>query len=148
MCCCTWSHGLQPKKNFKLAWRCYQLLSGFLAKGHFLRVSRESSLSANDNEITPEAVHRSPGICLTAEENSGKPQLGHRRLKAVRKVIPSNGVCYLQMRSVGSHSTSGMENEGKRKGLGGVLMLCDMNGFSNERFSNLRESGKNISIAL
>ena len=34
---------------------------------------------ANDkgeNEMIPGAVHRSPGICLTAEENPGKPQLG------------------------------------------------------------------------
>ena len=29
-----------------------------------------------DNEMIPEAVHRSPGICLTAEKNPGKPQLG------------------------------------------------------------------------
>ena len=29
-----------------------------------------------ENEIIPETVHRSPGICLTAEENPGKPQLG------------------------------------------------------------------------
>ena len=28
-----------------------------------------------DNEMT-EGVHRYPGICLTAEENSGKPKLG------------------------------------------------------------------------
>ena len=29
-----------------------------------------------DTEMTPEAVHRSPGIWLTAEENAVKPQLG------------------------------------------------------------------------
>jgi hypothetical protein len=34
-----------------------------------------------DNELIPGAAHRSPGICLTTEENSGKPQLGDRRLK-------------------------------------------------------------------
>ena len=28
-----------------------------------------------DNEIIPGAVHRSPGICLTAVENPGKPQI-------------------------------------------------------------------------
>ena len=27
-----------------------------------------------DNKMIPGAVHRSPGICLTAEENPGKPQ--------------------------------------------------------------------------
>ena len=30
------------QKNFQLVWWCHQLLSGFLAKGHLLRVSRQS----------------------------------------------------------------------------------------------------------
>ena len=34
-----------------------------------------------DNEMIPGAVHRSPGICLKAEENPGKPQLGDRLMK-------------------------------------------------------------------
>ena len=33
-----------------------------------------------DNEMVPGAVNRS-GICLTAEENPGKPQLGDRLMK-------------------------------------------------------------------
>ena len=37
-------------------------------------------------------------------------------MKAVRLVIASNGVPYLQMRSVGSHSTLGMEKEGNYRG--------------------------------
>ena len=56
----------------------------------------------------------SPGICLTAEENPGKPQL--RRPsdeEAVRPVIALNGILYPKMRSIVSHSTSGMEKEGK-----------------------------------
>ena len=32
-----------------------------------------------DNEMITGAVHRSPGIYLTAEENPGKYQLGDRR---------------------------------------------------------------------
>jgi hypothetical protein len=39
-------------------------------------------------------------------------------MKAVRPVITSNGVPYLQMRSVGSHSTSGREKEGKKEWTG------------------------------
>ena len=42
-------------------------------------MSRQSHLSDNDqgdNEIIPGAVHRSPGIYLTVEENPGIPQLG------------------------------------------------------------------------
>ena len=31
-----------------------------------------------DNEMILGAVHISPGVCLTAEENVGKPQLGDR----------------------------------------------------------------------
>ena len=34
-------------------------------------------------------------------------------MKAVRLVIALNGVPYIQMKSVGSYITSGMENEGK-----------------------------------
>ena len=61
--------------------RCHQFLPGFLVEDHLPRVSRQSRLSDNDkgdNDIIPEAVQTSPGICLTAEENPGKPQLGDR----------------------------------------------------------------------
>ena len=37
----------------------------------------------NDNEMIPGAVLRSPGICLTAEESPGKPQLGDRLMKGL-----------------------------------------------------------------
>ena len=37
-------HGLR-QKSFKLMWRCHQLLSGFLAKGHLPRVTRQSRQS-------------------------------------------------------------------------------------------------------
>ena len=52
-----------------------------------VRVPSQSSLASSvasdtsvandkgDNEMILGAVHRSPGICLTAEENSRKPQL-------------------------------------------------------------------------
>jgi hypothetical protein len=54
------------------------------------------------------AMDRSPVICLTAEKNPRKLQSDEG---AVRPVIASNGVLFLQMRSVGSHSTSGREKE-------------------------------------
>ena len=38
------------------------------------------------------SMHRSPGICLMAEEKPRKPQLGDSLMKAVRPVIASNGV--------------------------------------------------------
>ena len=59
-----------------------------------------------DNEIIPGAVHRSPGIYLIAEENSGKPQDATiHRLKW--------GL--FQMRSVVSNSMSGRRGK-KEKG--------------------------------
>ena len=38
--CWPWSHDLQPRK-LQLMWRCQQLLSAFLVKGHLPRVSRQ-----------------------------------------------------------------------------------------------------------
>jgi hypothetical protein len=35
----------------------------------------------HDNEMIPGVVHRSPGICLTAEENPKKPQVGNHHMK-------------------------------------------------------------------
>ena len=66
------------QKSFKLVWRCHQPLSGFLAKGHLVTSVGNYK---GDNEMVPEAVNRSPGICFTAEENSRKPQLGDRLVK-------------------------------------------------------------------
>jgi hypothetical protein len=65
--------------------------------------------------MLPGDSYRSPG--LTAEENPGKPQLKDRLMKAVPPVMSLNGVPYLQMRSVGSHSTSGREKEGMGRSL-------------------------------
>ena len=36
-----------------------------------------------DNEMILGAVHRPPGICLIAEENPRKPQLGDRLMKGL-----------------------------------------------------------------
>ena len=58
------------------------------------------------NEMIPSAVHRSLSIDPTAEENDVKSQLGDPSMNAVQSVIASNGILSLQMRSVGSHSTS------------------------------------------
>jgi hypothetical protein len=37
-------------------------------------------------------------------------------MNSLRLIIASNGVTYLQLRSVGSHSTSTREKEGRKKG--------------------------------
>ena len=99
----------------------HRLLSGFLTTGHLPQVSPQSRLSTSaksDNEMIPGTVHKSPGIYQMAEENHGKPQLGDRLMKAVRPIVSSNGVPYLQMRSVGSLSTSEKEKEGNKDSVG------------------------------
>jgi hypothetical protein len=40
-----------------------------------------------DNKVIPGAVHRSPSICLKAEENPGRPQKGDRLMKALFAVL-------------------------------------------------------------
>ena len=62
-----------------------------------------------DDEMMPGPVHRSPGICLTPEENLGKI-LSWTSTKAVRPSHP--GIPYLQLRSVGAHSTPEKEKDG------------------------------------
>ena len=65
-------------------------------------------MSANykgENEVKQGAEHRSD-IYFMAEE---------RLMKAMGPVIASNGVHYLQMRLVGSHSTSGREKKGNKE---------------------------------
>ena len=72
---------------------------------------------ANDNggnKMILGAVHRSPGICLAAQENPKKPHLGDRLMKKFATshrlkwdTIPPNGV--------GSHSTSEWEKEGNKE---------------------------------
>ena len=58
-------------------------MSGFLAEGHLSRVLRLFANEEGDNEMIPGTVHRSPGMCLTAEENPGKTQLGNRLMKGL-----------------------------------------------------------------
>ena len=68
--------------------------------------------------MIPGALHISSGIYSTAKENPEKPEIGGHLLKAVRLVTISVGVPFLQMRSVGSHSTSGREKEGIKERMG------------------------------
>ena len=111
------------QENFQLVWRCHQLLSGFLAKGHFSRVSRRSHRSLMIRVI----MKWSWGLCtdlLAFALQPRKPQKTSARRPpdegAVRPVIALNGVPFLQMRSIGSHSMSrrGKEGNKERTGLG------------------------------
>ena len=85
MSCCLWSHGLRPKK----------LLVSVAVPLAPVPVPSQRPLAPNvasvtsvanykgDNEMILGAVHRSPSICLTAEENSRKLQLGDRLMKGL-----------------------------------------------------------------
>ena len=104
---CPWSHGLGPKKKTLLVWRCHQLLSGFLSQRPLSPSVASVTSVANDkgdNEMVLGAVNRSPGICLTVEENSRKLQETSARRPSdegiVRPVVASNGVPFLQIRLV------------------------------------------------
>ena len=95
----------------------HQLLSRFLANGQFLRVSRQSLLSANDKgdyEMIPRAVHISPDIYLTNEEKPWRTLPKRPWIKAVRSFIASNGIPYIKMMSVGYNSMRGRERKGKK----------------------------------
>ena len=70
------------QNSLKLVLRCHQHLSWFLAHGQVPRESYQMRLSADvkgDIVMRSEAVHRSPSINLTAEENLENPYLGDRR---------------------------------------------------------------------
>ena len=83
-------------------------------------------MSANDkcnNYVKSGAAHRSPGIYFEVEENPGKPQLGDRLMKVVRKNHRLNEIPYLQMTSAGSHSRSGRERKEGKESMGEVCLL-------------------------
>ena len=83
----------------------------------------------DDNEMILGPVHRSPGICFTAEEKPHKTSARKPSDEgAVQPVIASNGIPFLQMRSVGASwwlSTETMLN--KESFLMGALLLIEIN---------------------
>ena len=78
-CCCPWSHGLWPKK----------LLVSVAVPPTPVRVSSQRPLALSRRSLMIKviikiilgAVHRSPNICLIAEENPKQPQLGDHLMK-------------------------------------------------------------------
>ena len=81
--CLSWGHGLRQQK----------LLASVAVPPAPVRVPSQRPLAPSvasvmsivkdkgDNEMISGAVHRSPIICLTIEENTGKPQLGDSLMK-------------------------------------------------------------------
>ena len=99
------------KKRFKLVWRCHQLLYGFLAKGYLPWVSRQSRRSLMIWVI----MKWSWELCTDLR----KSQLGDQS-------SPQMGIPFLQIRSVGPHSTPGREKE-VNKELTGWINTLDVN---------------------
>ena len=69
----------------------------------------------DDYEMIPGTVHRSPGIYLTAEKNPGNHSYETVRLRGCATSHRLKWDPFLQMRLIGSHSTSGREKEGKKE---------------------------------
>ena len=70
-----------------------------------------ASVTSVANEMIPGAEH-----LPFAEEIPGKPQLGDRLMKGLcDQSLPQMGAPFLQMRSVGSHYSSGREKKGKKE---------------------------------
>ena len=112
------------QNSFTLVWWYQQFLSGFLAKSHFPRVSRLSLMIRM-------IMKWSLGLCteplvfdLQLRKTSARRPSDEG---AVRAVIASNGVPYLQIWSVGPNSKSGREKEGKDKKLDFYRTLCNNN---------------------
>ena len=76
--CCPWSHGLQPKKKLSVSGAVLpapvQVPSQRPLASSVMSVTSVAN-DKGDNGMILGAVHRSPGICLTAEENPRKTQL-------------------------------------------------------------------------
>ena len=113
------------QKNFQLVWRCHQLLSEFLAKSHLPQVSRQLR-----RPLIVRVTNYPRGyaqISWHVPYSWGKTQKSSARRpsvkRAVRLVIAPNKIPFLQMRSVGSHSTSGREKEGNKEWTG-LLFYC------------------------
>ena len=69
----------------------------------------------DDYEMIPGAWHRSPGICLTAEENPGKPKLEDRLMKR----LPSPQMGCLTSKSSQYDRTASQEERRKEEGKDG-----------------------------
>ena len=115
------------QKSFKLVWRCHQLLSDSYPKITSVTLVTNDK---NDYEMIPGAAYRSSGICLTAEENTGKkPQLGDSLGYATSHRLKWG--LFLPNEAVGLHSTSGREKKGKKERTGQtphlVLNKCNLN---------------------
>ena len=112
---CSPQYSLIKSINIKLVMGCGQkrLRLVWRRQRHLPRVSRQSANDKGDNEIYRVMCTDNLAFVLRLRKT---PEQGGRLMKVVRPFIASNGVPYIQMRSVGSHSTSGREKNGRTEG--------------------------------
>ena len=82
---------------------------------------------ANDKgnkEMILGTVHRSPGICLTAEENPRKPQIGDSLIKG-RCDQSSPQMGYLFLNEVGRIAQHDWKGEGRKEGRDRCTGSCE-----------------------
>ena len=106
--CCPWSHRLRQLKQ--------TLLFNVEVSPAPVRVSSQRPLAPSVASVTSVANDKGDtemilGLCTDLLASSTRIPSDEG---AVRPVITSNGDLSLQMRSVGSHSTSGREKKGKK----------------------------------
>ena len=116
---------IQPVVDGAMCWSHKSFKASVAVPPAPARVPSQRSLApsvstvANDkdnNEMIPRAVHRCPGICLTVEENSGKPQLGDRLMKGLcDRSSPQCGP-FLPPNEVGRITQHVRKREGRREG--------------------------------
>ena len=107
----------EAKKSFKLVGLCHKLLSGFLANCHVSRLC----------QLMVRVIGGCVQISWHLPHSWGKlrkPSARSPSMKAVRSVIASNGIPYLQMRSAGLHRTSGRKMEENKERTGIALNNC------------------------
>ena len=115
LCILHGAMGCSQKSFTLVVWQCHQLDSQSKATCSECHISHVCQTNKGDNKVKMGAQHRSPGIHFTPEGNPRNPLLGDHLMKAVLLFIASNGVPYLQIRSVGLHIMSGREKKGKKE---------------------------------
>ena len=126
--CCPWSHGLWPKK-LSVSVAVPPAPVQVPNRRPLAQSVASVTLVANDKDIMKWSWDCAQ-ISWHLPYSWGIPQKTSARRSSdegvVQPVIASNGVPFLQMRSVGSHSTSGWEMEGKKERTNSLPVLISL----------------------
>ena len=102
-----------PQRRYEI----FKMLTGKPTGQRFLGRPRrrwEDNDDMGDSEMMPGAVHKSPVICLTAEENPEKAQLEDHLTKFCNQLSPQNGVPYIhEVDRIAQHVRKGEGRKGR-----------------------------------